>query len=212
MNLLFSNDRRGAYPTSWYAATAHDLPPFPSLNGEARADVCVVGAGYTGLSAALHLAEAGLSVVLLEAQRVGFGASGRNGGQLGSGQRVEQDGLESMVGPDDAKKYWSLAEEAKDLVKSLVAKHGIDCDLKPGVAWAGSSRGDVRHLHDYAELLQKRYEYDQIEALDADAFHAVCPSPDYRGGVVDWGAGHLHPLNFALGLARAARDARRAHF
>jgi len=207
MNLLYSNDQRGAYPPSWYAATAHELPPFPALSGEARADVCVVGAGYTGLSAALHLAEAGLSVVLLEAQRVGFGASGRNGGQLGSGQRVEQDGLESMVGPDEAKRYWDLAEEAKDLVKDLVAKHGIDCDLKPGVAWAGSSKGDVGHLHDYAELLQSRYGYDQIEALDADAFHALCPSPDYRGGVVDWGAGHLHPLNFALGLARAARDA-----
>ncbi len=207
MNLLYSNDQRGAYPASWYAATAHELAPFPALEGEARADVCVVGAGYTGLSAALHLAEAGLSVVLLEAQRVGFGASGRNGGQLGSGQRVEQDGLETMVGPDEAKKYWALAEDAKNLVKGLVAKHGIDCDLKPGVAWAGSSKGDVKHLHDYAELLQSRYGYDQIEALDAEAFHALCPSPDYRGGVVDWGAGHLHPLNYALGLARAARDA-----
>jgi len=207
MNLLYSNDRRGEYPQSWYAATAHELPPFPALEGEVKADVCVVGAGYTGLSAALHLAEAGLTVVLLEAQRVGFGASGRNGGQLGSGQRLAQDELEALVDPAEAAKLWQLGEEAKDLVKGLVAKHNIDCDLKPGVAWSGSSKGDVKHLHDYAELLQSRYGYDQIEALDAEAFHAICPSPDYRGGVVDWGAAHLHPLNLALGLARAARDA-----
>ena len=207
MNLLYSNDRRGEYPASWYAATAHELPAFPALEGEARADVCVVGAGYTGLSAALHLAEAGLSVVLLEAQRVGFGASGRNGGQLGSGQRLAQDELEAIVDQAEAPKLWQLGEDAKDLVKHLIARHRIDCDLKPGVAWAGSSRGDVNHLHEYAGLLQNRYGYDQIEALDAEAFHAICPSPDYRGGVMDWGAGHLHPLNFALGLARAARDA-----
>lgn len=207
LNLLYSNDRPGQYPASWYAATAHELAPFPQLAGPVRADVCVVGAGYTGLSAALHLAEAGLDVVLLEAHRVGFGASGRNGGQLGSGQRVTQDALEKTVGDAEAAKLWHLGEDAKDLVKDLIARHGIDCDLKPGVAWAGSSRGDVRHLHDYAEHLRDRYGYDQIETLDQQAFHALCPSPDYRGGVVDWGAGHLHPLNFALGLARAARDA-----
>ena len=113
MNLLHANDRRGQYPPSWYAATAGALPPFPPLRGAARADVCVVGAGYTGLSAALHLAEAGLSVVLLEAQRVGFGASGRNGGQLGSGQRMEQTALERLVGPDDAAHLWRLAKRPR---------------------------------------------------------------------------------------------------
>ena len=137
MNLLYANDRRGEYPPSWYAATAQPLPPFEPLRGEVRADVCVVGAGYTGLSAALHLAEAGLRVVLVEAQRVGFGASGRNGGQLGSGQRMEQDALERLVGDAEASKLWTLAEEAKALVKGLIARHGIDCDLRPGVAHIG---------------------------------------------------------------------------
>ena len=108
MNLLYSNDRRGLYPPSWYAATASTLPEFAPLRGRTRADVCVVGAGYTGLSAALHLAEAGFDVVLLEAQRVGFGASGRNGGQLGSGQRMEQTALERLVGADDAAHLWRL--------------------------------------------------------------------------------------------------------
>lgn len=207
LNLLYSNDKPGAYPNSWYAATAQELAPFAPLAGPARADVCVVGAGYTGLSAALHLAEAGLDVVLLEANRVGFGASGRNGGQLGSGQRMTQDVLEKMSGQAEADKLWRLAEEAKALVKGLVAKHGIDCDLKPGVAWSGSGKGDVQHLHDYARHLQDRYGYEPLEIMGREAFHALCPSPDYKGGIVDWDAGHLHPLNFALGLARAARDA-----
>ena len=207
LNLLYSNDKRGAYPDSWYAATAQTLPPFPALQGTAKADVCVVGAGYTGLSAALHLAEAGMSVILLEAQRIGFGASGRNGGQLGSGQRLPQDDLERLCGREEAAKLWALGQESKSVVKDLIARHGIDCDLKPGVAWSGSSKGDVSHLHDYAKLLQDRYDYDAIDILDDQAFHALCPSPDYKGGIVDWDAGHLHPLNFALGLARAARDA-----
>ncbi|MEC8576053.1 MAG: FAD-binding oxidoreductase, partial [Pseudomonadota bacterium] len=129
LNLLYSNDRKGQYPASWYAATATPLAPFAPLQGEAKADVCIIGGGYTGLSAALHLAEAGRSVILLEANRVGFGASGRNGGQLGSGQRMDQEGLEGLMGREDAAKLWQLGEEAKDLVKSLIARHGTDCHL-----------------------------------------------------------------------------------
>lgn len=204
LNLLYSNDRKGHYPDSWYTATATATAPFPALKGDIRADVCIVGGGYTGLSAALHLAEAGMEVVLLEAHRVGFGASGRNGGQLGSGQRMDQEGLESLMGETESRKLWQLGEEAKDLVKSLIARHDIDCHLKPGVAWTGSSHGEVKHLHDYGRHLQERYGYDQLEILDQSACHAMCPSPDYKGGFLDHGAAHLHPLNYALGLARAA--------
>lgn len=207
LNLLHSNDHKGAYPKSWYAATATSLAPFPALSGTRRADVCIIGGGYTGLSAALHLAEAGLEVVLLDAHRVGFGASGRNGGQLGSGQRLDQEGLESLMGEPEAQKLWQLGEDAKDLVKSLVAKHKIDCHLKPGVAWTASSKKDVAHLHDYGRHLQDRYGYDQIEILSPEASQKMCPSPDYKGGILDHGAGHLHPLNLALGLARAAAAA-----
>ena len=113
MNLLHANDRPGAYPDSWYAATADPLPDCAPLAGDGRADVCVVGAGYTGLSAALHLARRGYAVTVLEAQRIGFGASGRNGGQVGSGQRVEQSELAHMVGPEDAAKLWEIGEAAK---------------------------------------------------------------------------------------------------
>lgn len=207
MNLLDANDTPGQYPTSWYAATATPHEAYPALQGDVKADVCVIGGGYTGLSAALHLAEAGYDVVLLDAQRVGFGASGRNGGQLGSGQRVEQDALEKMLGEAHAAKLWEMGQEAKALVKSLIEKHAIDCHLKPGVAWTGSSDREVRHLHDYAEHLQTHYGYDEIEVLDHAALQEVCPSPDYRGGVLDMGAAHLHPLNYALGLARAAAEA-----
>ncbi len=201
MNLLHSNDRKAEYPPSWYAATATLTEPFPALTDQVRADVCVVGGGYTGLSAALHMAEAGFDVVLLEAHRVGFGASGRNGGQLGSAQRMDQEDLERLVGDDDAAKLWDLAEEAKDLVKSLIAKHQIDCDLKPGIAGLGLSEAEQRDLHHHAAHLSERYGYDQIELLDTAAGQALCPSPAYKGGYLDMGAAHLHPLNYALGLA-----------
>ncbi|MFK7752201.1 MAG: NAD(P)/FAD-dependent oxidoreductase [Sedimentitalea sp.] len=207
MNLLFSNDKRGQYPPSWYAATAHASDVSPALKGETRADVAVIGAGYTGLSAALHLAQAGRDVVLLDAHRVGFGASGRNGGQLGSGQRQDQITLEKTVGDDNARALWDLAEAGKALVKSLIATHDIDCDLTPGVAETGFEAGEHRHAEHYAHHLGTHYSYDQLEVLDREAFHAVCPSPAYHGGVIDWGAAHLHPLNYSLGLARAAKAA-----
>ncbi len=207
MNLLYSNDRKAEHPASLYAATANQIDRYPALTGDVKADVCVVGGGYTGLSAALHLAEAGFDVVLLEAHRVGFGASGRNGGQLGSAQRMDQEDLERLVGNDDAGKLWNLAEDAKDLVKALIAKHQIDCDLKPGIASLGLSVGEQKELHQHAGHLSERYGYDQIELLDADAGHALCPSPTYKGGFLDMGAAHLHPLNYALGLAQAASKA-----
>lgn len=207
MNLLFANDRQGQYPPSWYAATATPLAPFDPLRGQLKADVCIIGAGYTGLSAALHLAEAGLDVVLLEAHRVGFGASGRNGGQLGSGQRMEQTALERLVGKDDAAKLWDLAEDAKTLVKSLISRHGIDCHLKPGIAHMCFSAREVAEEHAYADHLAAQYGYTALEKLDREAAQALCPSPRYMGGTLDMTAAHLHPLGYALGLARAAQAA-----
>ncbi|WP_317624812.1 NAD(P)/FAD-dependent oxidoreductase [Rhodalgimonas zhirmunskyi] len=207
MNLLTANDRPGEHAPSWYAATANKAPRRPMLKGEARADVAIIGGGFTGLSAALHLAEAGFDVALLEAHRAGWGASGRNGGQLGSGQRQEQTEIERLMGRDDARHLWTLAEEAKTLVKDLVARHAIDCDLKPGVAHACFSDREVAHEHAYADHLAKHYGYTELEKLDRDAMQALCPSPRYVGGTLDMSAGHLHPLNYALGLARAAEAA-----
>lgn len=192
------------HPASWYAATAHPLPALPSLAGTVRADVCVIGGGYTGLSAALHLAEAGLDVVLLEAGRVGSGASGRNGGQIHTGQRRDQDWLEANVGLDDAKALWRMAEDAKALLYGLIARHAIDCDLRPGLVIADHKPAYVAHSHAYARKLNEVYDYPHAAPLSREELRVMVGSNAYYGGMIDHGGGHLHPLNLALGLARAA--------
>ncbi|MDC0948102.1 FAD-binding oxidoreductase [Gammaproteobacteria bacterium] len=207
MNLLYANDRAGAYPDSWYAATAALPPPTASLHGAARADIGIVGAGYTGLSAALHLAKAGYSVRLLEAHRVGWGASGRNGGQLGSGQRVEQLELEQLVGNDQAKQLWTLAEASKALVKSLIEQHQIECQLTPGILHADHKPRYVAQSQRFAEHMQKRYNYQAITFLDRAEMQQQVASDNYHGGTLDHDAAHLHPLNYALGLAAGAQYA-----
>lgn len=174
MNLLFTNDKRGQYPDSWYAATATPPGPYDQLKGEHHADVCIIGGGFTGLSAALHMAQAGRKVILLEAHRVGFGASGRNGGQVGSGQRVEQDALERMVGQGDARLLWDLAEDAKSLVTDLIREHRIDCAYRPGIVYADWNARDVPHSHAYAEKLQHEYGYDQISPLNRGRSLLTC--------------------------------------
>ncbi|TMV85560.1 FAD-binding oxidoreductase, partial [Thioclava sp. BHET1] len=205
MNLLHLNDPTGSYPESLYAATRDPAPDRAPLRGAARADVCVIGGGYTGLSAALHLARAGRSVLLLEAHRAGFGASGRNGGQIGSGQRLEVDDLEKMAGPAAARQMWDMAEEAKALTYALATEAGVP--FRRGIAHAALRPSEVAHSHAMAERLARDYGYDQIEPLDRAGLQALIPSPLYVGGDIDRGAGHIHPLNYALGLARLAEAA-----
>ncbi|WP_428028831.1 NAD(P)/FAD-dependent oxidoreductase [Ancylobacter sp.] len=195
------------HPKSWYAATANRFSPLPPLQGGTRADVCVIGGGYTGLSAALHMAEAGLDVVLLEAARVGSGASGRNGGQIHSGQRRDQDWLEARVGLDDAKSLWRLAEDAKALLHDLIKRHAIECDLRPGLIEADHKPGYVAHSHAYARKLNDVYDYPDAAPLSREELREMVGSDVYHGGMIDHGGGHLHPLNLALGLADAARRA-----
>jgi gamma-glutamylputrescine oxidase len=207
MDLLHVNDRRGEYPASFYAATRTALDPFPALQGEVRADVAVVGGGYMGLSAALHLAERGLGVVVLEAHRVGFGASGRNGGQVGSGQRQDQVWIERTVGRDHARRLWDMAEDAKALVKDLIARHAMPVTFHPGVAHACYSDAEVRAAQAYGEKLARDYGYTQLEHLDRAGIRRLIGSDRFAGGEIDRGAGHIHPLNFAIGLAKAAAAA-----
>ncbi|KNG95334.1 NAD(P)/FAD-dependent oxidoreductase [Pseudaestuariivita atlantica] len=206
-NLLYANDKTGAYPPSYYAATV-DLPdPRPALRGEMRADVCIVGAGFTGLSAALHCAQAGLDVVVLDAQRAGFGASGRNGGQLGSGWRQEQSDLEAALGLDAARTLWDMSEEAKALTLRLIDTHAPAANFRPGIVNADWRARDVPHSHAEADRLTETYGYTRIEKLDRAAIRDIVKSDAYQGGTIDHGAGHIHPLAYALGLARAAEAA-----
>ncbi len=203
-NLLYANDRPGEHPTSYYAASAVPLSDFAPLDGDASCEVCVVGAGFTGLSAALHLAEAGLDVLVLDAHRVGWGASGRNGGQIGSGQRVVQGSLEKMVGKDDARRLWQIAQDAKDLLRSLVKRHRIECDLKRGNLHTMHRERFVAGARAYAEKLRTEYDYQHIRFVDREEVREMVGTDAYHGGTLDMDAGHLHPLSFARGLARAA--------
>ena len=192
------------YPPSWYAATAHAAPARPALDGGTHADVCVVGAGYTGLSAAIHLAEKGRRVVVLEAERVGWGASGRNGGQLHSGQRRDQETLEKWFGETEAHALFDLAVEAKHTVKELISRNAIDCDWQDGLIHATHKKSWVADAEHEVEFLRSRYGYEDNEILSADQVAAAIGTDVYYGGWRDASAGHLHPLNYALGLARAA--------
>ncbi|WP_112309100.1 NAD(P)/FAD-dependent oxidoreductase [Pseudogemmobacter bohemicus] len=206
VNLLHANDRSGEYPDSWYAATRVALDAFPRASGDIRADVCVVGAGYTGLSAALHLAQMGLSVVVLEAHRVGFGASGRNGGQVGSGQRQDQDWLEKTAGREAARRLWDMAQDAKALVKTLSAgMEGVA--WRPGIAHACWHDSEVEHAKHYAEKLARDYDYHEIEPLDREGLSALVGSDAFKGGDIDRGGAHIHALNFVIGLAKLATAA-----
>ena len=204
LDLLTANDAQGTYPASYYAATADPLLSMQAVSGQITCDVCVVGGGYTGLSAALHLAQRGYDVVLLEAQRVGFGASGRNGGQVGTGQRVEMDSVESMVGQETAKVLWDLSLESVQLVKDLIKTHEMDVPFHDGIIEAAHRARFVPDYHTYADHLAETYGYNAMTKLDRDMMRDHVGSAAYHGGTLDMGGGHIHPLRYALGLGRAA--------
>lgn len=197
-------ENTGHPSNSYYTATAQRLAPQPMLEGERRADICIVGAGYTGLGAALTFAERGFSVIVLEEAEIGSGASGRNGGQIHTGHRRDQDYLEGIVGLDGAKALWRLAEDAKTHLKGLISTHKIACDYKPGILVADHKPHYVAMSVAYVEKLRTVYGYDQVEALSKQDLDAKLGASGYYGGLLDHDGGHLHPLNFALGLAGAA--------
>ena len=204
MNLLHANDRAGHYPPSFYAATATPFAPQPPLQGDATTDVAIIGAGYTGLSSALHLAQKGFRVTVLEAHRAGFGASGRNGGQVGTGQRLDQATLETMLGRERAHQLWDIGAEAKALVRSLIQSHRMPVTFYPGIAHPCRTEAEVRHSRDNASLLARDYDYTDIVPLSRAEMAGLIGSDTYLGGDIDRGAGHIHPLNYAIGIANAA--------
>ncbi|WP_444921971.1 NAD(P)/FAD-dependent oxidoreductase [Microbulbifer sp. CnH-101-G] len=195
------------YTDSYYSASASPLPSYPQLEGTREADVCVIGAGYTGLSTALHLAERGYKVTLLEAERVAWGASGRNGGHVGVGQRRCQSDLEEMFGVDIAKRLWQFSLEAVHLVEQLIKKHQIHCDLKRGIMHLAAKPSHDNYLRKEAELLQERYGYTDVRYADEQEVGGLVGTRRYLGAQIDSGSLHLHPLNYGLGLAAACVEA-----
>ncbi|MFT6606088.1 MAG: gamma-glutamylputrescine oxidase [Halocynthiibacter sp.] len=194
------------HSSTWYEASAPRFP-LPQIAADQRADICIIGAGYTGLSAALHLAQSGRSVVVLEAGEIGEGASGRNGGQLHSGQRLDQETLERSHNAQDARRLWEIAQEAKALTLSLIESHRINARYRPGIAFAARSKSEATAAQKHADHLQRNYGYDQIRPLDQAKMRALIGSDAFHGGTMDRGAGHLHPLRYTQGLAQAAREA-----
>ncbi|MDX1459035.1 MAG: FAD-binding oxidoreductase [Marinobacter sp.] len=187
---------------SYYAASANRAPARPALQGICRADVCVVGAGYTGLSTALFLAEAGFRVVVLEAATVGWGASGRNGGQIVNSFSRDLDSIERQTTPDHLRLLADMAFEGGQIIRQRVRDYHIRCDLKEGGIFAALNRRQLKHLESQQALWQ-RFGHEQLELLDRESIRARVGSDRYVGGAIDHTGGHIHPLNLALGEAAA---------
>ena len=184
---------------SWYRASVPAVSPRAQLQGGLEADVCIVGAGFTGLSAALELAEAGRSVIVLEAEDVGWGCSGRNGGQINPGLACEHARVVRELGEADARKVWQLGLDGVDLLRDRVARHDIDCDLKWGILLVANKARQVPDLHAWQQELGE-LGYDRLEFHDREALQGLLRA-DYHAGVMDWGGGDLHPLKYAQGLS-----------
>ncbi len=199
---------RAPHAESYYAATANDAPVYPELTGEVSADVCVVGGGFAGLSVALNLAERGYDAVVLEGRRVGWGASGRNGGQICTGFASGMKSVQGWAGKDDARKLFDMAEEAKAIIRERVARHNIDCDLIWGYFHGANKARQLEGLRRTRALWARDFDYgDTRMAETREEVPQYVNSPSYVGGLYEAGAGHLHPLNYCLGLARAGEAA-----
>ncbi len=196
-----------SYPDTYYAANANAPPPRPALFGEVKTDVVVVGGGFTGTSAALTLAQSGVRAVLLEGDRIGYAASGRNGGQIHGGFRWEQEKFEKHYGRERAHRLFQLAEGAKALVRSRARELAIDCDLRDGLVIAAHNPRMARALSAEVEHLNSQYNYSAARYLNREEAIARTGSPIYHGALADAGGGHLHPLKYVLGTARAAEAA-----
>jgi gamma-glutamylputrescine oxidase len=188
---------------SYYGATAHPAPRWPALAGTVDCDVCVVGGGIAGCSVALHLAERGYRVVLVEEQRIGWGASGRSGGQALFGVAAGQDAIEDLLDAAAARAVWDVTIAGLTLIKEHIAKYSIDCDWVNGQMQVALKMRHERELH--AELAKLRgFGYPTVRYMPREEVRSLLATNRYTGALYDSASGHLHPLNYTLGLAAAA--------
>lgn len=193
---------------SYYAASAVGMIEYAPITGPEHCEVCVIGGGFTGLSTALNLAEKGYDVVLIEANRIGWGASGRNGGQMGSGLNWSQTELEKTFGAEPARALWNLCEMAKQEIQGRIARHQIPCDFKHGVLGAAFTRKFERIYRNQVSHLRDRYGHRSVRFIERDEMRHMMGTDKYWAGMLDSSSGHLHPLNYAIGLASAANKAK----
>jgi gamma-glutamylputrescine oxidase len=192
---------------NYYEASAGLRPSFPTLAGTLFADVCVVGGGIAGSSTALHLAQRGFKVVLLEAERIGWGASGRSGGQVIPGYGCDQATLDNLVGRDDAQRMWDISVEAIAVLRDLIERHHIDCDWQAGHLQVGIKTRHRDSLQEWHGELLSRYGYRSARLLEKPELESMLASRRYLTGLYDSNGGHMHPLNYTTGLAAAAAQA-----
>ena len=193
-----------SHAPSYYAATLKEAVATQVLDGSTRCDVCVIGGGYTGAATALHLARRGIEVVLLEQSRLGWGASGRNGGQAHVGMRREQEWLEARVGAAGARDYWEFALAARAHLDWLVASYAIQCDFRPGLLHANHRTRYTADTRRHVEHMRATYGYESLRFVDREEVRRLVATDSYHSGSFDSHGGHLHALNYALGIARAA--------
>ncbi|MGB1090751.1 MAG: NAD(P)/FAD-dependent oxidoreductase [Oceanobacter sp.] len=194
-----------SYPSSYYAASTNDHAERPQLQGVESADVCVIGAGFTGLSTAIHLLERGFSVIVLEAGRVGFGASGRNGGQIVHSYSRDMDFIERHYGKKTATEMGKMAFEGGRIIRRLVSQYDIQCDLKDGGIFAACNSKQLKELEE-KKALWEQHGHTQLDMLDAAQIQNHVGTDRYPGALLDHSGGHLHPLNLARGEALAVES------
>ncbi|MFK7859876.1 MAG: NAD(P)/FAD-dependent oxidoreductase [Granulosicoccus sp.] len=169
-------------------------------------DVCIIGAGFTGLSAAVELGKHSINCVVLDAHRIGWGASGRNGGQLGTGFNMDQVTLASLMGESLARSLWDISEQAKQWVLDTCKQNGHDIEFQRGIVHALHRERFVKPAHEYCTYLQTHYGYESLQPLDAKTIREHVNSDNYHGGTMDHGAGHIHSLKLAVALADVAES------